>query len=61
VTAKNYLECTTMVYFYDDKDMGIVITSQNNKNRIQRIYNIRNYVEHIVLSFSSESFKSHFW
>jgi len=49
-----------MVYLYDDEDMDIVITSQNNKNCIQRIYNIRNYVEHVVPSLSSESFKSHF-
>jgi len=40
--------------------MDIVITSPNNKNRIQRrIYNIQNYIEYIV-PLSSESFKSHF-
>jgi len=48
------------MYLYDDEDiMDIVITSQNN--RIQRrIYNIQNYVEYVVPSLSSESFKSHF-
>jgi len=51
-----------MIYFYNDEDiMDIVITSQNNKNCIQRrIYNIPNYVEYVVLSLSNESFKSHF-
>jgi len=49
-----------MLYLYDDEDiMDIIITLQNN--RIQRrIYDIQNYVEYVVLSLNSESFKSHF-
>jgi len=46
------------MYLYDDED--IVITSQNNKNRIQHRYNISNYVKYVVPWLSNESFKSHF-
>jgi len=49
-----------MMYLYDDEDiMDVVITSQNNRIEC-RIYYIQNYVEYVVPTLSSESFKSHF-
>jgi len=55
---QNYFECTNCLYD-DDDIMDIIITSEHEKNR-KCIYNVENYVEHIVPSFSSESFKLHF-
>jgi len=55
--AQKYLECTN--YLYDDDDIMDIIISENEKNS-NCIYNIENYVEHVIPLLSSKNFKSHF-
>lgn len=60
--AQKYFECEINYLYYDmDDDVDIIINiTSENENKKNRIFNIKNYVEHIVPSLSSECFKSHF-
>lgn len=56
--VKSFLDYT--IYLYDDEEVDIVVsTVLLPKDRV-RIPKIGGYVEHVIPSLSSESFKMHF-